>query len=117
MPYELGNRAWIHQELGYQIRPEWNRTARRWEIARQHMRTVVEALAERFGIVEVTIDFRTTSRCDSRCRDAEGDECDCQCVGENHGGAAYWRNWVEVGETTLVAAGGISCRTFRVTAR
>lgn len=116
MPYQVGNRAFIHRTLGSMVRPDWNRLENQWEIARQHMRDVVEALAERFGVVEVTIDFRSTSRCDIRCRDAEGDDCDCQCLGENHGGAAYWRSWQHVGETTLVDV-GITRRTFRVVAR
>jgi hypothetical protein len=115
MPYRLGNRAWLHEELGDRVRPEWNRHDKRWELARQHMRVLVEALAQRFGSVEVSIDFRNGSRCDVRCRDAEGDDCDCQCMGENHGGAAYWRAWKEVGETTLVAP-GIVQRTFLVEA-
>jgi len=115
MPYAVGNRAFIHRTLGSSVRPDWNKLEKQWEIARQHMRDVVEALAERFGVVEVTIDFRSTSRCDIRCRDAEGDDCDCQCLGENHGGAAYWRSWQQVGETTLVDV-AITRRTFRVVA-
>jgi hypothetical protein len=116
MPYAVGNRAFIHRTLGSLVRPDWNGAEKCWEISRQHMRATVEALADRFGVVEVAIDFRTNSRCDIRCRDAEGDDCDCQCMGENHGGAAYWRNWTQVGETTLVEA-NISQRVFRVTSR
>ncbi|MEV4283628.1 hypothetical protein [Actinoplanes xinjiangensis] len=37
--------------------------------------------------------------------------------GENHGGAAYWRHWIEVGPTTLVAGGEIRRRHLRVLAR
>ncbi|WP_236652527.1 hypothetical protein [Streptacidiphilus neutrinimicus] len=105
MPYAPDTRAWWHDQLGDLIRPAWNREMKCWEIARSHMREVVEALAERFGAVEVALDFRNSSRCDVRCRDAEGDDCDCQCLGENHGGAAYWRAWIQVGETTLVEPG------------
>ncbi|GAA2334717.1 hypothetical protein SVIO_027740 [Streptomyces violaceusniger] len=105
MPYQEGsNRRWILEELGERIRPEWNNemTPGRWEIARPHLRTIVSALAERFGEVDVYLQFSATERCDTRCRDAAGDDCTCSCMGENHGGAAYWRNWMLVGETTLV---------------
>lgn len=104
MPYRVGNRAWIHQQLGDMVRPEWNRTEKQWEIARPHMRVLVDALAERFGAVEVLIDFRINSRCDERCQNAKHDDCDCQCMGEHHGGSGYWKSWSEVGETTLVAS-------------
>ncbi|MFE1321578.1 hypothetical protein [Kitasatospora phosalacinea] len=116
MPYAEDNRAFIHRTLGDLVRPERNQAEKCWEIARTHMRAMVEGLAERYGSVEVTIDFRTTSKCDTRCRDAGHDDCDCQCLGENHGGAAYWRGWIEVGETTLVEV-GIARRTFLVVRR
>jgi hypothetical protein len=62
------------------------------------------------------LDFRQSERCDTRCQRARGDECTCSCLGENHRGAAYWRNWIEVGETTLVASGDILRRHLRLTA-
>jgi hypothetical protein len=116
MPYKPDNRAWLHEQLGDYIRPEWNKVAGHWEIARPHMRAVVEALADRFGIVEVIIDSRVVSRCDTQCQNATGDECDCECMGENHGGTGYWRSWIEVGETTLLEA-GFARRVFHVTRR
>ncbi|QKW19072.1 hypothetical protein HUT16_08355 [Kitasatospora sp. NA04385] len=108
------NLAFIHRVLGDLVRPGWDRADKCWAIARNHMRDIVEALAERYGSVKVTIDFRTTGKCDTRCRDAEHDDCDCQCLGENPGSAAYWRGWTEVGETALVEV-GIARRTFLVT--
>ena len=114
MPYRPDNRTWIHENLDVHVRPDWNKQARRWEIARPHFRSVVEALAERFGAVDVTIDSRSATKCDSRCRGAEGDDCECQCLGQNHGGAQYQRAWQEVGETTLIASDGVMRRRFRV---
>lgn len=109
MPYGGGsNRSWLLDELGARIRPDWNRTAspRRWEIARSHLRTITEALARRFGEVDVYLEFSTTERCDRRCQRASGDDCTCACRGENHGGSAYWKGWTLVGEETLAGAVG-----------
>jgi len=114
LPYSRYNRDWFKEVLGPRVRPDWNGAEKQWELARLHFRAIVEALAQRFGVVQVTVDFAATSRCDTRCRDAEGDECDCQCYGENHGGAAYWKNWQEVGETTLIASEGIYRKKMRV---
>jgi hypothetical protein len=114
MPYDGGhNRAWLRRHLGNRIRPELQGNGV-WGIARPHLRFLVEGLAERFGHVDVLLDFRISQRCDTRCRDALGDECVCSCLGENHGGAAYWRHWIEVGETTLVAGGDIQRRHLRL---
>ncbi|RZU48850.1 hypothetical protein EV385_0579 [Krasilnikovia cinnamomea] len=117
MPYDGGsNRRWLHQRLGSQIRPE-HRGGGVWAVARSHFRHLVEGLAERFGYVDILLDFRQAERCDTRCRDARGDDCTCSCLGENHGGAAYWRHWIEVGDTTLVAPGDVVRRHVRLTAR
>ncbi|MCB5910375.1 hypothetical protein [Streptomyces pinistramenti] len=103
MPYQGGsNRRWILEELGARVRPEWNKPAGRWEIARPHLCVLTGALAERFGEVDVYLQFAATERCDTRCQEAQGDDCTCSCMGENHGGAAYWRTWLLVGDTTLV---------------
>ncbi|MES4909131.1 hypothetical protein [Streptomyces sp. NPDC000395] len=71
------------------------------------------ALAERFGEVDVYLEFSTTERCDTNCERATGDDCTCSCMGENHGGAAYWRHWTLVGDTTLVDVGR-KVRHYRV---
>ncbi|PRX91937.1 hypothetical protein [Allonocardiopsis opalescens] len=114
MPYHPRNRDWLKSVLGAHSRPAWNRPARRWEIARPHLRTLVEALAHKFGSVDVIVDVRATRHCDTRCQEATGDECTCRCLGDNHGGAAYRKAWLLVGDTTLVAADGSVRRRFRV---
>jgi len=106
IPYEGGsNRRWIHEALGSQIRPEYNRQTREWEIARAHLLTLVEALAERFGEVDVLLEYSTTQKCDRRCREAQGDDCECSCLGEHHAGGMYMNGWIEVGDTTLIQPG------------
>lgn len=113
MPYQGSNRGWLHRHLGDRIRPELE-GAGVWAIARPHLRHLIEGLVDRFGHVDVLLDFRQTERCDTQCRDAQGDECTCSCLGTNHGGAAYWQDWIEVGETTLVAPGEIVRRHLRL---
>jgi hypothetical protein len=105
MPYRSDNRAWIREQLGA-VRPEWNGTLKRWEIAKEHLWPLVGALADRFGAVEVYLEFSEHSRCDQRCRDANPEtvwDCVCSCLGENHGGVAYWKTWHEVAPPLLVS--------------
>lgn len=109
LPYSPTNRDWILDELGSQyIRPDWNNMVSpgRWEIARKHLRPLVEALAARFGEVDVYLEFSTTERCDRRCQRATGDDCTCSCRGEHHGGGVYWKQWTQVGDETLVGEVG-----------
>ncbi|GFE25691.1 hypothetical protein [Streptomyces nigrescens] len=117
LPYSPTNRDWILDELGSRrIRPDWNNTVspRRWEIARTHLRPLVDALAFRFGEVDVYLEFSTTERCDRRCQRAEGDDCTCSCRGEHHGGGVYWKHWTQVGEETLVSEFGRVVRHYLV---
>ncbi|CAM5626307.1 hypothetical protein STENM36S_03980 [Streptomyces tendae] len=117
MPFSRANRAWLHDELGDRIRPDWNNTVRpgRWEIAKPHLRTLTEALANRFGEVHVYLEFSTTERCHTKCQGANGDDCTCSCRGEHHGGGVYWTHWHLVGEDILVGPVGRVVRHYIAT--
>lgn len=114
MPYSFTNRNWFE---GLGVRPEWDRDGKRWLVSRPHFRKVVNALAEKFGSVCVYVDSSAKTRCDKRCREAAGDECECSCLGVNHQGAAYWQSWEEVGGTTLVGTDGVNRRHFHAFAK
>lgn len=111
MPYEGGsNRAWILGELGTRIRPEWNKPERRWEIARRHLWVLTDAMAERFGEVDLYLEFSATDICDARCKNADPasvHDCVCSCLGEFHGGRGDRREWKLSGATTLISEGPI----------
>lgn len=105
MPYAKGNRAWLKETLGDRIRPDFRKPPPRWEVARIHFAPVVQALANRLGRIDVYVDFRTAEQCDTRCRNARGQECTCSCLGRQHGrGITY--GWNLVGDTTMVQSSG-----------
>jgi hypothetical protein len=114
MPYGPRNRAWLHSALGEYIRPHRNNAVSpgRWEIAKPHLQLLTEALAKRFGQVDVYLEFSTTERCDRKCRQARGDDCTCSCRGEYHGGGTYWTDWLLVGEDTLIGPVGRVVRHY-----
>lgn len=103
MPYAGTNREWLRGQLGSGVPYAWDKPSSRWEMARNHLFTMVPSLAKKFGAVEIYIDFKTTVKCDKRCRDAKGTECVCQCLGDNHKGGSLLTGWFEVGDTTLIA--------------
>ncbi|MBF6240506.1 hypothetical protein IU474_26020 [Nocardia otitidiscaviarum] len=107
MPYGDGkNRAWLRSELG-RIQPEWNKAEQRWEIARKHLWVLAEAVAEKFGEVELTLEFNKTEKCNPSCQNAVNDvsECVCSCLGEYHGGRGEPREWIRSGAHTLISKG------------
>lgn len=114
MAYDGGsNRGWLHESLGSRIQPIYDKPSRRWLIARNHFTELVNALLERFGQVDVSVEFSVTQRCDINCRTAEGPDCDCSCMGEHHGGG-MWGGWFQVGETTLIRP-DVQVRHMRIT--
>lgn len=114
MPFTKGNRAWLKRELGARIRPEYIGRGK-WTLARSHLDAVVAALADRFGRVDVFLDFAETQRCDVRCQSARSRECDCTCLGRNHGQGGITHGWKLVGDATLVLTGGKKRRHIVVT--
>ncbi|MFI6228711.1 hypothetical protein ACIBCR_15520 [Micromonospora echinospora] len=114
MPYDPANRRWLHQQLGERIQPIWSKEHRRWVIARNHFNELVDALLGRFGYVDVEAEFSTTQKCDSNCRRAKHDDCECSCLGEYHGGG-IWHGWIQVGDTTLIRP-EVQVRHMRITA-
>lgn len=110
MPYAPGNRAWLKDVLGDRIRPTWNKDLGRWEIARNHFGSVVEALADRLGRIDAYMDFTCIERCDSRCKAARSRECNCVCLGKNHGQGGVTHGWKLVSDTLEIKVTGVKRR-------
>lgn len=104
LPYSNDNRQWLKDALGAGIRPTWEKEKRYWTLARGHLVVLVQELVERYGVVEVALDYSTSEQCDTRCQKAQGLDCTCSCLGANHGGAQGIQRWTQVGETTLVSS-------------
>lgn len=63
----------------------------RWKLPPSALNKVVAASLDEFGVVGLYQDIAEELReCDPRCMNAEGFDCVCGCLGENHGGAAGW---------------------------
>lgn len=115
MPYGPDNKQWLKDALGKRIRFAYQGKGK-WTVARCHLGTLVEALCDRFGEVHLFLDFRGVERCDARCRNATGRECDCRCLGRHHGQGGITHGWRLVGDTALVMSTGTRRRHIVVRA-
>lgn len=87
-----------------------------WTFNRTHASAVMESVAEEFGTVEVFADYNSMTKCDRRCREARGEDCECSCLGLQHGGGMLMAGWeILVGENTVLS--GDRVRTRRVLRR
>jgi hypothetical protein len=99
MPYQEGNRDLL-RGAGPGARPKWERPF--WTVSRTAFGEVVRILVHKYGCVEVITDGGVGNKCDTRCREARGDDCICSCAGTQHGIHHLGPKERVVGETTII---------------
>ncbi|MCZ7863657.1 hypothetical protein [Agrobacterium salinitolerans] len=96
LPYRVDNKAWL-SSMG-RSRPKWNADHKYWEIPKSWFNELVDRSLERFGKIYVVQPYREQEKCAPACMNATGHECQCSCMGANHG-AGNDASWFEVSET------------------
>ena len=83
LPYESDNRNWLQRD--HRRKPKWNKRFTCWEIPQSWLDDIVELTLRRFSRVYVIQPSRVQEKCAPACWNAEGFECNCSCMGANHG--------------------------------
>ena len=96
LPYAADNRDWIRR--GRATRPVWFRQQYYWEIPKAWFNDFVNRALVRFEKIYIIQPFREQEKCAPACMNALGHECQCSCMGQNHG-AGNNGSWFEVNET------------------
>lgn len=109
LPFDKTNREWL--SAGHRSSPEWNESEECWELPKAWFNDFVNRALDRFGRVYIFQPFREQEICAPACQNAEGHECECSCMGQNHG-AGNNGSWFEVSETFATRWGTreIACR-------
>jgi hypothetical protein len=101
IPVRKGNYRWLREAVRLRS-PRLDDD--RWHLPRNCLNRLVIASVDRYGYVALWRDMSRLSRCTRRCLEAEGFECDCSCLGENHGSGAH--GWFErVGDVVVADRG------------
>ena len=110
LPFRDDNRTWLSQ-LGRR-RPRWNSDLKCWEIPQSWLKGAIDICLQRYGRVYVIQPHRSHEVCARACWEATGYECQCSCLGANHGSQDSGRSWREVSETFATRWGDedIACR-------
>ena len=96
LPYADDNRQWLQN--GRRIQPVWVPDGRFWELPKAWFNDFVNRALERYGRVYIFQPFREQEKCAPACQNAVGHECQCSCMGANHGTGSD-STWFEVSET------------------
>lgn len=94
LPYSRANRDWLRLS---QSKPQWNRDRRWWEVPRAWLQRLSYKAVSHFGRCYIIQSYCKAERCAPACLEANGVDCDCSCLGKNHGCGNEGR-WFEVHE-------------------
>jgi hypothetical protein len=101
LPFAPGNREWLRD--GNRIRPDWLDGERQkyWELPKAWFNDFVNRALKKYGMLYVIQPYREHEICARKCMEAQGHECQCSCMGANHG-SGFHGSWFEVSETFAV---------------
>lgn len=101
LPYADDNRKWLQN--GRRTNPDWigGEKQNYWELPKAWFNDLVDRALRKYGKVYVIQPFREHEICARACMEAQGHECQCSCMGANHG-AGVDGGWFEVSDSFAV---------------
>jgi len=113
VPFSADNREWLKNGTRKK-EPEWNKKDKYWELPVSRFNELVQMILDRHEQIYIIQPYREKEICAPACMNAEGFECQCSCMGANHG-LANQNGWLEVSETFAVRYGKIqlACRLLK----
>ncbi|MDA5241448.1 hypothetical protein EXN32_00410 [Agrobacterium tumefaciens] len=109
LPYAHDNRQWLNTVGKSSV--TWVASDDYWELPKSWFNDFVNRALERYFKLYVIQPYREQEKCARSCMEATGHECNCSCMGRNHG-AGIDGSWFEVSETFATRWKGreIACR-------
>ncbi|MBY5766323.1 hypothetical protein HFO06_24960 [Rhizobium leguminosarum] len=96
VPYSSDNRVWLQGEK--RTKPTWLPNEKRWELPNAWFNDFVDRALRRYRNVYVIQPYREQEICAPACMSAHGHECQCSCMGANHGSGSSG-GWFVVSDT------------------
>lgn len=114
LPYDKDNRYWIKNNR--QSNPVWFSQLKVWEIPKAWFNDFIERSLTKYGHVWIIQPYREQEICAPACMNAVGHECQCSCMGANHG-SGNDGSWFEVSEAFATRWKGKqwACRLLAIT--
>lgn len=109
LPFDQSNREWLQN--GRRVSPAWIHDGQYWETPKAWFNDFVNRALEKFGKLYVVQPYNEQEKCAPACMSATGHECECSCMGANHG-AGNDGSWFEVSDVFATRWNGrrLACR-------
>jgi hypothetical protein len=99
IPHALDNKKWLQDAK--RLSPEWIDKHQCWELPKAWFNDFVVRALARYRKLYIVQPYREQEKCSPSCLNAVGHECQCSCMGANHG-AGNDGSWFEVSEAFAV---------------
>lgn len=110
LPFARDNRDWLRN--GRRTSPEWfEKPDAYWELPKAWFNDFVDRALKRYGRVYIIQPYREQEVCAPACRAAVGHECECSCMGANHG-VGNDDSWFDISDAFSIRSGNpyLACR-------
>jgi hypothetical protein len=97
LPFSKDNRAWLSHDR--KRNPEWLSKYKSWKVPRSWFSSLVEQTLEKHRKLYIIQPYRIQEKCAPACWNAEKHECQCSCMGANHGAGDPSGRWFVVSDT------------------
>lgn len=97
VPYAATNFEWLRGTKRH--KPKWNERFKCWELPAAWYDDLARRMLRSYSAVYLIQLFREQQKCAPACWNAKGLDCECSCMGENHGSGHPGERWREVSET------------------
>jgi len=114
LPFHPENRHWLRN--GRQRTPTWDSRKQRWALPQSWFNDTLTRLLQRYGSCYVIQPYREQEKCAPACWNAEGQECQCSCMGAHQGSGSSWGRWFIVSDTfaTRWKSEHLACRLINL---
>jgi len=110
LPPSPDNREWLKAD--HRKQPKQIQQYKCWGTPNSWFKDIIKDALEKYRSVYVIQTYRTHQKCAPACWNATGIDCECSCMGENHGSGNPIGKWYIVSDTFAVSWGEkqYSCR-------
>lgn len=97
LPYSSNNRAWLKSCA--RINPIWVTEKQYWELPQSWFNELVSRTLKKWGKLYIIQPYSEQEKCAPACWRAIGYECQCSCMGANHGSDSPGGGWYVVSDS------------------
>jgi len=110
LPFSKDNRTWLIYNR--KRSPEWLPNYKCWKVPRSWFSSLVEQTLKKHRKIYIIQPYRIQEKCAPACWNAEKHECQCSCMGANHGMGNPGGRWFVVSDTFATSWHGqkLACR-------